>query len=286
MSPSTHLALINFFTGDIQGGLGPFLATWLAGQDAWNPARVGAVMSAIGLFALALNGPAGLLVDLTRHPRLLLALSCSAILLGTAIIVPLHGLGWVIFSQCLAGAGGTLLLPALTLFTLGIVGKRRFPRQQGRNQAFNHAGIVCAALAIMALGPRLGRSAPFWVFGAMALGAIIAIGWTPMRAFNGRRAHGWAETEPDEIEHRSAIGDILRNAGLARLAAAFALFNLSNGYMLALISQRLIATGHDGTGWLATYVIIAGAGGSCSPLPVSHSRCARSSPPARPIPGS
>jgi MFS family permease len=196
------------------------------------------------------------MVDHTRHPRLLLAAACGAIVLGTAIIVPLHALGWVIFSQCLAGAGGTLLLPALTLFTLGIVGKRRFPGQQGRNQAFNHAGIVCAALAILLLSPHIGAVAPFWVFGAMALGAIVAIGVTPMRAFNGRRAHGWAEAEPDEIEHRSAIGDILRNAGLARLAAAFTLFNLSNGYMLALVCQRLIATGHDGTGWLATYVVI------------------------------
>ncbi|HEX3982986.1 MAG TPA: MFS transporter [Acidisoma sp.] len=256
MSPSIHLALINLFTGDIQGGLGPFLATWLAGQSYWSPVRVGSIMTVIGFFALLLNGPAGVLVDHTRHPRRLLASACAAILLGTAIIVPLHGLGWVIFSQCLAGAGGTLLLPAVTLFTLGIVGKNRFPNQQGWNQAFNHAGIVCAALAIMLLSPRLGPSAPFWVFGTMAFGAIIAIGTTPMRAFNGRRAHGWKEDEPDEVEHRSAILDILRNGSLARVALAFTLFNLANGYMLALICQRLLETGHNGTSWLATYVII------------------------------
>ncbi len=259
ISASAHLALINFFTGDIQGGLGPFLATWLAGESGWSPAHVGSVMTVIGFFALVLNGPAGLIVDHTSRPRLLLAGACGAILLGTAIIVPWHGLFWVVLSQCLAGAGGTLLLPALTLFTLGIVGKNRFPAQQGLNQAFNHAGIVCAAAAIMLLGPALGRTAPFWVFGTMALGAIIAIAATPIHAFNGRRAHGWAEHEADEVEHRSAISDILRHGGLARLAVAFALFNLANGYMLALICQRLIASGRNGTDWLAIYVIIVQA---------------------------
>ncbi|MCB8882430.1 MFS transporter [Acidisoma cellulosilytica] len=257
ISASTHLALINFFTGDIQGGLGPFLATWLAWQGGWSPARVGSVMTVIGLFALLLNGPAGAIVDHTRYPRLVLATACGAILLGTAIIVHWHGLVWVIVSQCLAGAGGTLMLPALTLFTLGIVGKDRFPKQQGRNQAFNHAGIVVAALLIIGLSSLVGPTAPFWVFGTMALGAIIAIFATPAQAFNGRRAHGWEEGEPDHVEHRSAIGDILRNAGLARLALALTLFNLANGYMLALISQRLVVAGHNGTGWLAAYVVIA-----------------------------
>ena len=252
-----HLALINFFTGDIQGGLGPFLATWLAWQGGWSPARVGSVITVIGLFALLLNGPAGAIVDHTRYPRVVLASACGAILLGTAIIVQWHGLFWVIVSQCLTGAGGTLMLPALTLFTLGIVGKNRFPQQQGRNQAFNHAGIVMAALLIIGLGSVLGPTAPFWVFGTMAFGAIIAIFATPVRSFNGRRAHGWEEGEPDHVQHRSAMRDILRNGGLARLAVALTLFNLANGYMLALISQRLVVAGHDGTSWLAAYVVIA-----------------------------
>ena len=48
-------------------------------------------------------------------------------------------------AQLLAAAGGVLLLPAVTELTLGIVGKDRFPKQQGRNQAYNHLGILVAA---------------------------------------------------------------------------------------------------------------------------------------------
>lgn len=266
MSPAAHLAFINFFTGDIQGGLGPFLATWLAATGHWSPAHVGSVMTAIGLFALVLNGPAGALVDQSRHPRALLAGACGLILLGTLMIVPAaHDLLWILLSQCLAAIGGILLLPALTLFTLGIVGKAHFPSQQGRNQAFNHAGIVFAAVLI-GLGSRwLGPSAPFWIFGAMACGAIVSVLLTPLRVFNGRRAHGWAESEPDEVEHRSALRTILGNGRLALLALALGLFNLANGYMLALVAQRLSVSGHDAGSWLAGYVIVA----QCTMIPVA-----------------
>ena len=57
----------------------------------------------------------------------------------------------------MAAAGGTLLLPAVTALTLGIVGKDRFPKQQGRNQAFNHLGILLAAGGI-SLGTALVRA--------------------------------------------------------------------------------------------------------------------------------
>jgi MFS family permease len=257
MSPAAHLALINFFTGDIQGGLGPFLATWLAGNGHWSPARVGSVTTAIGLFALMLNGPAGAIVDHTSFPRLQLGVACGAILAGTLLIVPAHTMAWVLASQFMTGAGGALLLPALTLLTLGIVGKQKFPHQQGRNQAFNHAGIVFAAILIGVCGPKLGTGAAFMVFGGMAFAAIIAVIITPLRAFNGRRAHGWEESEPDHIEHRSTMRQVLSNPRLLLLATALALFNLANGYMLSLVGQRLVATGHDATGWIAVYVIVA-----------------------------
>ena len=257
MSPAAHLALINFFTGDIQGGLGPFLGTWLAANGHWSAARVGSVTTVIGLFALMLNGPAGALVDHTSFPRLQLTLACGAILGGTLVILPAHTMVWVLTSQFLTGAGGALLLPALTLLTLGIVGKQNFPQQQGRNQAFNHAGIVFAAALIGFGGPLLGLGAPFLVFGSMAFAAILAVIITPLHAFNGRRAHGWAESEPDHIEHRSSMREVLSNPRLLLLAAALALFNLANGYMLSLVGQRLVATGHNATGWIAVYVIVA-----------------------------
>jgi MFS family permease len=147
MAPTTNLALINLFIGDIQGGLGPFLGTWLAQSAGWSPARVGFVVTLVGFGTLFLSGPFGALVDRFPRPRLLIALACGAILAGTLLLLPARSLPAVLAAQLLAAAGGTLLLPAVAALTLGIVGKDRFPRQQGRNQAFNHVGILIAAAA-------------------------------------------------------------------------------------------------------------------------------------------
>jgi MFS family permease len=257
MPPTAHLAAINFFTGDIQGGLGPFLSTWLAETGHWSPARVGLITTLVGLGGMLLNGPAGWLADQTRQPRLLLGLSCGAILAGTALLVPSQATIAVLAAQLLAAGGGTLLLPTLTLLTLGIVGKCGFPKQQARNQAFNHAGIVSAAALIYVLSSMLGGVTPFIVLGGMALAAILAVATTPGASFNGRRAHGWHEDEPDEQEHRCSMRDLFRHRSLLLLAVVLATFNLSSGSMLSLVSQRLVANGHDANQWTAIYVVTA-----------------------------
>ena len=257
MSPAISLAAINLFTGDIQGGLGPFLSTWLAQTGHWSPDRIGLVSTIVGLGTLVLNGPAGALADRTGRPRTLLVLACSAILAGTLLLLPARSFLAVLMAQFLAASGGTLLLPALTSLTLGIVGKDGFPRQQGRNQAFNHAGILSAAL-LVGTGTRvLGPGAAFLVLSGMAAAALAAIASTPGDAWNGRRAHGWREDEPNEADRSHPLMAVLANRRLLLLATALALFNLANGSMLSLIGQRLVADAADATRWTAIYVIVA-----------------------------
>lgn len=257
ISPTAHLAVINAFTGDIQGGLGPFLATWLAQVGHWSPDRIGLLTTAVGLGTLLLNGPAGALVDRLGRPRLLLGLACGAILAGTLLLLIVRDFLGVLAAQFLAASGGTLVPPALTSLTLGIVGKQSFPRQQGRNQAFNHGGIVAAAVLIGA-GTRVGGPGiSFVILGGMALAAIAAVFSTPGDAWNGRRAHGWHEGEPNEKDRSHPVLAVLANRRLLLLAGALALFALGNGTMLSLISQHLAAEGADATRWTAIYVVVA-----------------------------
>lgn len=256
MLATTHLALINVFTGDIQGGLGPFLGTWLAGAASWSPARVGLVTTLVGVGALLLSGPFGALVDRLGRPRLLIALACGAILCGTLALLPVRSFGGVFAAQMIAAAGGTLLLPAVTALTLGIVGKDRFPKQQGRNQAFNHLGILLAA-GLISLGTGwFGAAVAFWVLGAMAVLAIVATVTTPGHCYNARRAVGWKE-EGDEQPERAGWKSVIGNRKLLVLAVALTLFNLGNGGMLSLLGQKLVATAADATTWTARYVMVA-----------------------------
>ena len=256
MLATTHLALINVFTGDIQGGLGPFLGTWLAGAASWSPARIGFVTTLVGGGALLLSGPFGALVDRLGRPRLLIALACGAILAGTLALLPVRSVPGVFAAQMLAAAGGTLLLPAVTALTLGIVGKDRFPKQQGRNQAFNHLGILIAA-GLISLGTGwLGAAVAFWVLGAMAVLAIVATVTTPGHCYNERRAVGWKE-EGDDKPERAGWKSVVGNRKLLVLAVALTLFNLGNGGMLSLLGQKLVATAADATTWTARYVMVA-----------------------------
>ena len=183
-------------------------------------------------------------------------LASAAILAGTLLILPAHSFVAVLASQVVAVLGGTLVIPALTSLTLGIVGKQAFPRQQGRNQAFNHAGIVLAALLVAAGTHLVGPRASFLALGGMAAGAIASVIATPGRAWNERRAHGWDEQHDDE-RPRHALRETLSNRRLMMVAGALALFNLGNGTMLALIVQRLATTGVNATAWTADYVLMA-----------------------------
>ncbi len=157
----------------------------------------------------------------------------------------------------MAASGGTLVVPALTSLTLGIVGKQQFPHQQGRNQAFNHGGILSAALLIGSGGAILGPQTAFWVLAGMTVAAIVAVATTPGTAWNGRRAHGWNEGEPDKDDHSHPVLAVLANRRLMFVTIALTLFALSNGSMLPLLGQKLVATGHPALRWTAAYIIIA-----------------------------
>lgn len=255
MAPTSHLALINLFIGDIQGGLGPFLGTWLAESGSWSPARVGFVVTLVGFGTLFLSGPFGALVDRVPRPRLLIGGACMAILAGTLLLLPARGFFAVFTAQLLAAAGGTLLLPAVASLTLGIVGKDGFPKQQGRNQAFNHLGILLAA-GVISLGTPFGPATAFYVLGGMSLAAIVATFTTPAGAWNRRRAVGWKEDDEDEPQ-RSGIRQVLGHRPLLVLTVALTLFNLGNGGMLTLLGQKLVATADDATTWTARYVMVA-----------------------------
>ena len=59
------LEATNFFLADVQTGLGPFLAAYLAGAG-WEPGRVGMVLTLGGIITVVVQAPAGAIVDQVR----------------------------------------------------------------------------------------------------------------------------------------------------------------------------------------------------------------------------
>ena len=63
---------LNFFLADIQTGVGPFLAIYLAGYK-WNEQSVGLALTVGGIAGILMQTPAGALVDRSRSKRALIA---------------------------------------------------------------------------------------------------------------------------------------------------------------------------------------------------------------------
>ena len=77
---------LNFFLADVQTGLGPFLAAYLA-SSGWNPARVGYALTFGGLATVALQTPAGAVVDAMHRKRLLIAVSVAVLGCGAVLLM-------------------------------------------------------------------------------------------------------------------------------------------------------------------------------------------------------
>lgn len=256
MSSTGGLAAVNFFLADVQGGLGPFLATWLAGTARWSPERVGLVMTVTGLVGLAFNAPAGAFVDRIGRARLPMAGATLVVVIGTLMLLPVRRFGLVLASQIGVAAGAALVPPALTALTLGIVGKQGFAAQQGRNQAWNHAGNVVASLLIVWLAGAAGAAggiAAFWVFAAMAVASFLSLLLMRPQDIDPTQARGRSAAEPDV-----PLRAVLMEPRIMLLCGGLAMFHLSNAAMLPLLGQRLAVMEHgNATRWLAICVIVA-----------------------------
>ncbi len=150
------LQATNFFLADVQTGLGPFLAAYLAGAG-WGPGRVGMALTLGGMVSVVLQTPAGAVVDRIRSKRLLLVIALAVLACG-AVLLSVSAAPWSVYpSQLLIGGAGPFLAPTLAAVTMGLVGRELFDRQFGKNQSFNSAGNVFCALLIAGVSKRPTR---------------------------------------------------------------------------------------------------------------------------------
>src|SRR5579863_681004 len=86
-SPGTLRGLdwLNFLLADVQTGVGPFLAIYLAGYG-WNEQQVGIALSIGGIAGILAQTPAGALADRVHSKRLLIAGGILAVAAGALLI--------------------------------------------------------------------------------------------------------------------------------------------------------------------------------------------------------
>lgn len=168
------LEATNFFLADVQTGLGPFLAAYLAGAG-WGPGRVGMALTIGGIITVVLQAPAGAIVDELSSKRLILVIACAVLAAG-ALLLSLTAAPWAVYSsQVLIGGAGPFLGPTLAAVTMGVVGVTFFDRQFGKNQSFNSAGNVFCALLIAGVSHLFGNRAIFITAAVLTVPTVLAV---------------------------------------------------------------------------------------------------------------
>jgi predicted MFS family arabinose efflux permease len=227
---------LNFFLADVQTGLGPFLAAYLA-ASGWNPGRVGYALTFGGLVTVAMQTPAGAIVDSVHRKRLLLALNLAFLVAGAFLLMGRLNVFSVYSAQLLIGAAAPFLGPTVAAITLGLVGAKAFDKQFGKNQAFNSAGNVFTALLIAYVSYRFGYRAIFVVAALMAIPAALSLFAIDPTAINYADARGLSAGAKDQ--KAEGLPALLKDRVLLCFFASVFLFHLANAAMLPQLGEML-----------------------------------------------
>jgi MFS family permease len=250
------LQSLNFFMADMQAGIGPFLGVFLQ-QRGWTSGPIGTVMTAGGVAGMIMTVPAGAFIDHTEKKRLVVIVTGICTVLASFLILLSQSAPVVTTSQIATAIAGAAIGPAVTGMTLGIVRQSGFNAQNGRNQAWNHAGNMVGAGLSGYLGWRFGMVAIFYLaaaFGALAIASVLAI---PERAIDHRAARGLEAKEAGD-DQAQGFRMLLGNRPMLILAAALACFHLGNGAMLPLYGLAVVGAGKgDPAMFVAQTVVVA-----------------------------
>src|ERR1700761_8262732 len=249
------LLAVNFFMADMQSGIGPFVGVFLA-QRGWDSGLIGTALTIGNIAGMLITTPIGGFIDTSNHKRAWVIIPGAAVVAGSSIILLWQNFWAVAASQVATAIAGSAIVPAVTGITLGIVGQKGFNRQNGKNQAFNHAGSMLGAAASGFLGWHFGLFSVFLLaaaFGAITIACVMLI---PPGTIDHRTARGWKEDDPDHRPH--ALTVLLKHKALLVLGLALAVFHLGNAAIVPLFGISAVsAKDANAPGLVATIIVIA-----------------------------
>jgi MFS family permease len=231
---------LNFFLADVQTGVGPFLAIYLAGYG-WDEERVGLALTVGGIAGILAQTPAGALVDQIHRKRTLIAAGIGALALGALLIAFVPTFWSVMSAQVLIGGTSSIFGPAICAISLGAVGHRLFDVRQGRNQSFNSAGNVVAAVSMGLLGYFVSNRSIFFFVVVCTLPTLVALHEIRADEIDYERARG----APEDAGDGKSVGPgaLLKDRPLLIFLVCAVMFHFANAAMLPLLGEML-AKGH------------------------------------------
>lgn len=227
---------LNFFLADVQTGVGPFLAIYLASYK-WNEERVGLALTVGGIAGILTQTPAGALVDVLRPKRALTAVAVIALAVGGLLIAFFPSFWPVMGAQALIGGTSSVFMPAICAVSLGIVGRAAFDGRQGRNQTFNSAGNVTAAVLMGLLGYLVSNRSIFFFVAILAVPTMLVLLLIRPDEIDYDLARGANEHGDDGKAAR--VGELFQDRPLVLFLACAVMFHFANAAMLPLLGEML-----------------------------------------------
>jgi MFS family permease len=247
---------INLLMADVRDGVGPFLSVFLKGSQHWDAGAIGLAMGASSIAAAVCQVPAGLLVDGSRTKRLLIAGSGLLVGLGCLLIVGFPHVWTVIAAQMLLGSASAVIPPAIAALSLGLVGRRLLDARISRNEGFNHAGNLTAAVLAGSLGQYLGAPWIFYLVCTFALASAAIVTLINPHEIDHERARGGED--PAHAGQPAPFRDLLKRRDLRIFLASVVLFHFGNAAMLPMAGQ-VLAQQHPGADTIALSACIIAA---------------------------
>jgi predicted MFS family arabinose efflux permease len=227
---------LNFLLADVRTGVGPFLAIYLAAYQ-WNEERVGLALTIGGIAGIITQTPTGALVDFLRCKRALVGAGVAALAVG-ALLIALFPTFWPLMgAQVLIGGTSSVFIPAICAMSLGIVGSAAFDARQGRNQAFNSAGNVTAALLMGLVGYLISDRSIFFFVVALSIPTVLVLLLIKPSEIDYDIARGAKKGEKGgEVE---SVWVLFKDRPLVIFLVCAVMFHFANAAMLPLLGEQL-----------------------------------------------
>jgi predicted MFS family arabinose efflux permease len=167
----------------------------------------------------------------------LIAAAIVALATGALLIAFLPNYWSVMSAQALIGGTSSVFGPAICAVSLGIVGHQLFDRRQGRNQAFNSAGNVAAAVSMGLLGYFVSNRSIFFFIAICAFPTILTLLLIRPEEIDYERAR--SGKEGDEDGKPVGASALLKDRPLLVFLVCAVMFHFANAAMLPLLGEML-----------------------------------------------
>lgn len=252
------LDYVNVFMADVKDGVGVYLSVYLLTEHQWEPFHIGIAVAIPWLISILVQSPVGAFIDFTKKKRLLLIVASALVALSCLTVVLFPTYLPIFLSQVVLGFVQTVFPPTVAAISLGMVGYERLSHRIGRNESFNHAGNMLAAVVAVFIGWYISYEGIFYFSIFQCLAIIVATMMIREKDIDHDLARSAAIHEKPHKMRLEDLKSLFRNKNILHFTVAIGLWNVANGSMLPMLGQKLGVTDVEHSAlYLSICIIIA-----------------------------